>query len=90
LSLEAIETLSADYLGEPPRRIGFLGGEPEGSAPRVPFGEVARGILDIFEHDGYLRKEGEHYVFVSGLVKDWWRARFEFGFVAAARRRTRR
>jgi hypothetical protein len=90
LSLEAIETLSADYMGELPRRIGFLGSEPDRGASRVPFGEVARGILDIFEHDGYLRRDGERYVFVSGLVRDWWKARFEFGFVEASKRRSRR
>lgn len=90
LSVEAIGTLSADYLGEAPRRVGFLGGEPDGSAPGGPLSEVARGVLDIFEHDGYLHKEGNRYVFVSGLVRDWWKARFEFGYVAAARRRARR
>ncbi len=90
LGLDALEVLSAEYMSEPPRRIGFLGGEPERGASRVPFGEVARGILDIFEHDGYLRRDGDRYVFVSGLVKDWWRARFEFGFVEASKRRSRR
>jgi hypothetical protein len=90
LSVEAIETLSADYIREPSRRIGFHGNEPDGGASRVPFGEVARGVLDIFEHDGYLRRDGERYVFVSGLVKDWWKARFEFGFVEASKRRSRR
>jgi hypothetical protein len=52
LSVEAIETLSADYIQEPSRRIGFQGNEPDGGASRVSFGEVARGVLDIFEHDG--------------------------------------
>lgn len=39
--------------------------------------EVLRQILEIFEHDGYLRKVGTRYQFVSNLLRDWWKARFE-------------
>jgi uncharacterized protein len=46
-----------------------------------------RAILEIFEHDGYLEREGDGYVFVSRLVRAWWRARFELGYVRAAARR---
>lgn len=87
LTLDAIRVLGAEYAPERPRRIGFLAGE--GSAPAPDVGAV-RDILDIFEHDGYLENKGGQYVFVSGLVRDWWRARFGFGFIEAAKRRPRR
>jgi hypothetical protein len=37
-----------------------------------------RVVLDVLEHDGYLRPDpgGAGLVFVSGLVRDWWRKRF--------------
>lgn len=42
--------------------------------------ESLRFLLGVFAHDGYLRASGEAYVFVSNLLKDWWRHRFGFGF----------
>jgi len=49
--------------------------------------KTLRDILGILEHDGYLTKHGQgSYVFVSRLVKDWWRARFRFGYTPAAQR----
>ena len=33
-------------------------------------------VLHLLEHDGYLRKEGDSYPLVSGLLEDWWRARY--------------
>jgi hypothetical protein len=55
------------------------------SAGLVPSQEktAIRTVLDVLEHDGYLtRREGvdEAFVFVSKLVRDWWRRRFGFGF----------
>ena len=47
----------------------------------VPIGAVRdlvaaqKNILWVLEHDGYLRKEGSPYVFVSKLLRDWWEAR---------------
>lgn len=87
LALEAIRVLSAEYAPDRPRRIGFLTAEGGAAAPGI--GEV-RDILDIFEHDGYLENKGGQYVFVSSLVRDWWRARFGFGFVEAGQRMPRR
>ena len=50
-------------------------------------GEEVREILGILEHDGYLRRNaGDNYVFVSKLLRDWWKARFGFGYVPAAER----
>lgn len=49
-------------------------------------GKVLRDLVSILEHDGYLRRSGDRYVFISNLVRDWWRGRFEFGFVSAVER----
>ena len=87
LALDAILVLAAEYAPDRPRRIGFVAGEGGAAAPGI--GDV-RDILDIFEHDGYLENKGDQYVFVSGLIRDWWKARFGFGFVEAAKRRPRR
>ena len=43
-------------------------------------------VLRVLEHDGYLEAHGDGYRFVSGLLKDWWRARHERHFVPIARR----
>lgn len=50
--------------------------------------EVLREVLGVLEHDLYLtpNKAGE-YVHVSKLVADWWKARFTFGYKAAAARK---
>ncbi len=35
-------------------------------------------MFDVFEHDGYLRKGCDgSYEFVSNLLRQWWKARFE-------------
>jgi hypothetical protein len=34
-----------------------------------------KDILWVLEHDGYLRKTDQGYVFVSNLLHDWWNAR---------------
>lgn len=47
---------------------------------------AAREILTILEHDGYLRRSTEGYVFASRLIRDWWRARFGFQYIPAAER----
>jgi uncharacterized protein len=48
--------------------------------------DVVREVLNILEHDGYLRKERETYKFISRLVKDWWYASHSFNFIQAAKR----
>ncbi|MBL9106809.1 MAG: ATP-binding protein [Myxococcales bacterium] len=47
-----------------------------------------RDVLGILEHDGYLRRTPGGYAFASRLLRDWWKARFGFGFIPAAKRRT--
>ena len=39
--------------------------------------DVQRAILQVLEHDGYLQREGAAWVFVSKLVRDWWKRRYE-------------
>ena len=52
--------------------------------------EALREILSILEHDGYLRQPTTNeYVFVSKLLKDWWKARFGFTFVRVSKGKAR-
>ena len=39
-------------------------------------------VLHLLEHDGYFGREGDGYQFVSGLLEDWWRARYLRGGIA--------
>jgi hypothetical protein len=33
--------------------------------------------MEILQHDGYLRRQQNgSFVFESGLLRDWWQARF--------------
>jgi uncharacterized protein len=43
-------------------------------------------ILNILEHDGYLERKESGYVFISKLLREWWKARFGFGFTPALER----
>ncbi|MCP5054132.1 MAG: ATP-binding protein [bacterium] len=48
--------------------------------------DALREIIGILEHDGYLENRKQGYVFVSKLVRDWWKARFGFQFVTTSKR----
>jgi hypothetical protein len=50
------------------------------------WGEPLRDVLEILEHDGYLRRRDGDFVFESGLLRDWWKARFKFAYIPAAGR----
>ncbi|MEZ4432577.1 MAG: ATP-binding protein [bacterium] len=50
------------------------------SARRV----LLRRLLDLLDHDGYLRAVDGGFGFRSKLLRDWWEARFGFGYVARA------
>lgn len=64
----------AGYIG---RDQMFLLCQRHDVAPREG-SKVLPNLLGILEHDGYLKKDGqERYVFVSNLLRRWWRARFE-------------
>jgi len=49
--------------------------------------DAQREILEVFQHDGYLRKGPKGYVFVSKLIRDWWKSHYEFSFTPALKRR---
>ena len=53
------------------------------------FAEVQREVLWVLEHDGYLRAGSDGYVFVSPLLRDWWKARYGFAFTPVLQRRSR-
>jgi len=57
--------------------------------PREPRpADRLREILNVLEHDGLLHRDQRGYAFVSKLLKDWWKARFEFHYIRVADRRT--
>ncbi len=60
-----------------------FGDRAEDGAPTVEH------VLHVLEHDGYLGRLDGGYRFVSGLLEDWWRARYGRGFVSAVARATR-
>jgi len=72
LSAEAAGILVADHLPD-----------TDPIKERAPY---LREILALLEHDGYLRRDAADYVFSSSLMRDWWHARFHFGFVPAIQR----
>jgi hypothetical protein len=51
--------------------------------------ESIREIIGILEHDGYISKESNGYVFVSKLVRDWWKARFAYQYIPVLDRESR-
>lgn len=48
--------------------------------------EAIREILSVFEHDGYLEFSYECYRFIPGLLRDWWKRRFSFGYTPVSKR----
>ncbi len=48
--------------------------------------EAQKEILHLLEHDGYLTLKNNGYVFVSRLVRDWWKARYGFSYVPVSER----
>lgn len=42
--------------------------------------QLLRQLLDLLDHDGYLRRGDGGFAFCSNLLRDWWRARFDFGY----------
>ena len=43
-------------------------------------------VLYVLQHDGYLEESEGGYAFVSGLLEDWWRARYGHSFTSIAQR----
>jgi len=48
--------------------------------------DVEKYILWVLEHDGYLTKKDDEYVFVSSLVRDWWKNSHGMFFVPVSQR----
>jgi hypothetical protein len=48
--------------------------------------DIARHVLDVLDHDGYLHPDGDGHTFSSHLLRDWWVARHGNGFTAASNR----
>ena len=44
-------------------------------------------VLNVLEHDGYLARQDRGYRFVSGLLEDWWHARYGWHFVPIGQRK---
>ncbi|MBK9262325.1 MAG: ATP-binding protein [Polyangiaceae bacterium] len=85
----AIAILVQDDTEPPPRPMGFVPSAPTAAMTREQR-ERVRDLLDIFEHDGYLERDDDGYVFVSRLVCEWWKARHKLGYVPVSERRRSR
>ena len=48
--------------------------------------EIQKEILGVLEHDGYLKRMPRGYVFVSKLLKDWWKNRHQYSYVPVSKR----
>jgi len=49
--------------------------------------EAQKEVIWVLEHDGYIRQSKEGYVFVSKLLKDWWKNRHGAFFTPVSERR---
>jgi len=46
-----------------------------------------RTVLGVLEHDGYIKSVGsDRYEFISKLVRDWWKRRFQFVYIPVSKR----
>ena len=52
----------------------------------LPAAEVQRQVLEVLEHDGYVERDKAGYRFVSKLLRDWWKARNQFGYIPTDQR----
>lgn len=48
--------------------------------------ETLRDILEVLQHDGYVEKKGDSFIFVSNLLCDWWKNHFGFAYVPVSKR----
>lgn len=81
----AIALARRHFFDEAPSVIGFTAPtdaiRPAEPRLRDACNAALRHVLGILEHDGYLEKRDGGYAFSSRLVRDWWKARFEFAYV---------
>ena len=86
-------TMALDLLTEAAVNKGFLTQETLGLYRAAFSSSSAEGlfsiddVLHILEHDGYLAAEPEGYRFMSGLLEDWWQARYSARFTPIAKRK---
>lgn len=90
LTDEAAAVLARRHFSdEAPFAIGFAPAtqatEPPGRRFCDEWKAPLRHVLAILEHDGYLEKRDGAYVFSSRLVRDWWKARFNFAYAPVSR-----
>ena len=48
--------------------------------------DIVATVLYVLQHDGYLEESEDGYAFVSGLLEDWWRARYGQSFTSITQR----
>jgi len=48
--------------------------------------EAQKEVIWVLEHDGYIRQNKKGYVFVSKLLRDWWRNRHKSFFTPVLKR----
>jgi hypothetical protein len=58
-----------------------------GRLDRTNVADAQKEILQVLEHDGYLKKSREGFVFESRLLRDWWKNRHEAFFTSVLKRR---
>jgi len=53
-----------------------------------PVEDAQKEILWLLEHDGYLTQIAGGYTFVSALLRDWWKNRYQMFFTPVLKRRS--
>lgn len=48
--------------------------------------EIQKTIMNILLHDGYLKSDGRDFVFVSNLLRDWWKNSHEAFYIPVMER----
>lgn len=48
--------------------------------------EASEEILRVLEHDGYIARDRDGFVFVSHLLKDWWGKRYGYSYIPVLER----
>jgi len=54
--------------------------------PDIDLIKAQREILEILQHDGYLRESNGEFQYISKLLRDWWRKRYEAFYTPLAER----
>ena len=56
------------------------------SFSELVYPDALQQVIEVLEHDGYLVRRGKVFQFDSKLLKDWWKAKYEFTFTPSADR----